>query len=56
MCCKVVQSMAKYPKLTRISLEAGTLSWHHKDNLDALVFFEKWRGTVTMGQRDVYNV
>lgn len=33
MCCKVVQSMAKHPKLTRISLEVGTLSWHHKDNL-----------------------
>lgn len=47
--------MAKHAKLTRIALEAGTLSWHHKENLDDIIFFEGWSVTVTTGQSDVHN-
>lgn len=55
MSFKVVYSVAKYPKITRIALEVGTLSWHHKEDLNAIAFFEGQSGTDTKGQRDVYN-
>lgn len=48
--------MAKHPKLASIALEAGTLLWNHKENLDATVLFEEQTGTVTIGQKDVCNI